>query len=297
MIFMYFCEYKVGQMRIAVYGRRRQEEFSAELAAFFERLGQGGAEIVMHRKIYDVLVHTIPHSLAAVRKVTSGHDFSADAAVSLGGDGTFLRTAMWIGDKQIPILGVNTGHLGYLASATIADLPAVADELLEGRFDVDDRRLIEVCEPKLDTWPYALNEVAVSKDQSASMIEAHTTISGRPLADYKADGLIVCTPTGSTAYNLSVGGPIIEPCTPVWCLSPIAAHTLSMRPLVVCDTAELDIVVEGRALEYRIALDGRATTLPIGTKVVLRKAPFLVKVINRAGHGFPMAMRDKLGWS
>lgn len=284
-------------MKIAIYGRKRQEEYAAALSKFFRRLADAGIEIVMHRKLYEVLSVLMPRDLAAVRQVVAGTDFKADVALSLGGDGTFLRTAMWVGDKEIPILGVNTGHLGYLASATVDDLPDVAEHLIAGEFDIKERKLIEVTAPHIDVWPYALNEVAVSKEQTASMIEAITMLDGKLLAHYKADGLIICTPTGSTAYNLSVGGPIIQPSAPVWGISPIAAHTLSMRPLVVCDSSDIEVTVTGRAEEFRLTLDGRAVTLPIGTKVKLKTAPFVVRLITRPMHGFPESLREKLGWS
>lgn len=284
-------------MKIAIYGSRRQADYLQPLSEFLDLLSSKGVEVVMHRKLYDVLLPVMPKSLAAVRKVVQGPDFMADVALSIGGDGTFLRTAAWIGNKEIPILGINTGHLGYLSGASIFDYPHVVTELLAGDYQVESRSLIEVMAPALPFWPYALNEVAIAKEETASMITADTTVNRHPLAMYKADGLIVCTPTGSTAYNLSVGGPIIQPTAPVWALSPIAAHSLGIRPLVVDDSSRIDIKVEGRARAFRITIDGRADTLPIGSEITLRKAPFAIKVIVRKGHEFPAALREKLRWS
>ena len=286
-------------MTIAIYGSRRQEPYLAKLLVFFRLLSAAGARIVMFKRLYDSLVDLGASEMASlVAQVVDDSDFSADVALSIGGDGTFLRTAMWVGQKQIPVLGINTGHLGYLSAASIDDLPAVAAELLDGNYAVERRSLLHVLEPSLpDMWPYALNEVAVSKEQDASVIIAETSINGSPLANYRADGVIVCTPTGSTAYNLSVGGPILQPMAPVWCISPIAAHTLGLRPLVVQDIAGIDITVHGRALTFRIALDGRAATLPTGTTVKVRRAPFCVHLIERPGHAFPAALRKKLHWS
>lgn len=286
-------------MTIAIFGSRRQKPYLTQLLVFFRLLVAAGAKIVMFKRLYDALIDLGASELdLLVQKVVEDSDFTADVALSIGGDGTFLRTAMWIAQKQIPILGINTGHLGYLAAASIDDLPTVAAELLAGNYTVERRSLLHVLQPVLPgIWPYALNEVAVSKEQDASVIIADTSFSGKPLASYKADGMIVCTPTGSTAYNLSVGGPILQPQAPVWCISPIAAHTLGLRPLVVEDTAEIDITVRGRALTFRIALDGRAATLPTGTTVKVRRAPFSVLLIERPGHAFPAALRHKLHWS
>lgn len=284
-------------MIIAINGRRRQLPFLPQLIAFFRSLVDGGATLVMHRRLYESLCELASEEIAPlVSKVADTADFAADVALSIGGDGTLLRTAMWLAGKETPILGINTGHLGYLTAASTDELPAVAAELLAGDFSVERRSVIEIVEPVLDTWPYAINEVAVSKEQDASVIVADTCINGAPLASYRADGVIVCTPTGSTAYNLSVGGPVMEPSAPVWCISPIAAHALGQRPLVVSDTSEIDITVGGRASAFRIALDGRGATAATGTTVKVRRAPFCLALIERPGHAFPSALRHKLHW-
>lgn len=267
------------------------------LSSFFDTLAQAGVEIVMHRKIYDVLVHLMPKHLSCVRKVVSTPDFTADVAISIGGDGTFLRTAMWVGSKQIPILGVNAGHLGYLSGAGVDELPQVARELISGDFRCEKRSLLQVTSPVVPIWPYALNEAALTKEDTSSMVIAEAYINKDKLASYRSDGLIIATPTGSTAYNLSVGGPIVAPSAPVWVLSPIAAHSLGMRPLVVGDNSEIGVTVQGRAANFRLSLDGRACTLPIGTKVTLHKAPFGINVVVRPGHNFTKALREKLHWN
>ncbi len=284
-------------MKIAVYGSRRLDGFAPMLSSFFDTLSHVGAEVVMHRKIYDVLVRMMPARLACVKQVVSSSDFTADVTLSIGGDGTFLRTAMWVGSKQIPILGINAGHLGYLSGASIDELPDVARELMSGDFRSEKRSLLHVASPNVTVWPYALNEIAVTKEDSASMIIADTHINGERLAAYRADGLIVASPTGSTAYNLSVGGPIVAPDAPVWVLSPIAAHSLGMRPMVVGDNSEIEIAVQGRAEHFRLTVDGRACTLPIGAKLTLRKAPFGVNTVVRPGHNFTTALREKLHWN
>ncbi len=283
-------------MKIAIYGSRRQHDHLTRIEAFMKALAAAGDEVVMHSKLYKYLVSLMPLALGAVTRVTDRGNFDADIVISIGGDGTFLRTAMWVGDKEIPILGINTGRLGYLTSLPVTCLPTLRGLIDSDRFTVSRRRLIEVVSPELNIWPFALNEVTISKDDSASMIDANTTLNGVDLADYRADGLIISTPTGSTAYNLSVGGPLIEPETPVWVISPIAAHTLSMRPLVVSDTSRLTVCPDGRASHFRLTLDGRWTALDIGTTVELRRAGFDTLVMRPDNIDFASTLREKLHW-
>lgn len=283
-------------MHFAIYGSRHQDKFIGAIADFLRGLARDGHTAVMHTKLYRYLLHCAPGALECVRRVTDGDDFTADYAVSLGGDGTFLRTAAWIGDKEIPVIGVNTGHLGFLASLGAADLPSLARLLAAGDFALERRSIVSVGAPGLTGWPYAVNEVTVTRAESASMLHVRVTIDSIPLADYRADGLIVSTPTGSTAYNLSVGGPIVQPSAPVLVLSPIAAHSLSMRPLVVADTSRLSLRCSGRGTTMRLSLDGRAVQLPMGTTVTIERAPFALLAVQAAGHNFADTLRSKLQW-
>lgn len=283
-------------MKIAIYGSRRQEAHIDEIEQFLRQLGALGFEVVMHPKLYSYLRGVMLPAMAAVKRVTDSNDFTADAAVSIGGDGTFLRTAMWVSERHIPILGVNTGHLGYLTAIGVERLGEVPSMLQSGSFATEKRGLIEVRADGLRTWPYALNEVTVTKDDSASMIDACTLLNGREFADYRADGLIVATPTGSTAYNLSVGGPVIQPQTPVWVISPIAAHTLTMRPVVISDSSKLTVVTYARSEHFRLTLDGRSVSLPVGTAVMLSRAPFEVEVLHLPSSSFSETLRSKLHW-
>ncbi len=283
-------------MQFAIYGSRHQDEFVGSIAAFLEALDREGHTVVMHGKLYRYLLPVAAGSLRCVRRVTEGPDFTADYAVSLGGDGTFLRTASWIGDKEIPVIGVNTGHLGFLASLGASDLPGLAHVLESGGFVQERRSLVHVCAEGLQGSPYALNEVTITKAETASMIHVGATIDGIPLADYRADGLIVATPTGSTAYNLSVGGPIVQPGAPVLVLSPIAAHSLSMRPLVISDSSRLELHCSGRASLMRLSLDGRTTQLPLDTAVTITRAGFDLLAVQAQGHNFADTLRSKLQW-
>ena len=287
-------------MVIAIYGSRRQDPYLDTLTSFFEQLKCRHIDVVMHSKLYNYMEPLIaPGALDCVAAVSDDGDsaFEADLAVSIGGDGTFLRTAMWVAGRDIPIVGVNTGHLGYLSAIPVGRLTSMLQMIEDGAFRAEQRSLLQVVEPQLKIWPYALNEVAVTKGDRSSMIVARTLVDGSSLADYKADGLIVATPTGSTAYNLSVGGPIVQPAAPVMVLSPIAAHSLSMRPLVISDESEIRITVNCRKSHFRLSLDGWLVLLDEGTTVVMRRAPFVITALQLAEHDFASTLRDKLSWA
>jgi NAD+ kinase len=173
------------------------------------------------------------------------------------------------------------------------------EDLKNGLYKIETRSLIEVTSSRKEAiidWNYALNEVAILKQDTSSMISVATKVNDVDLATYLGDGLIIATPTGSTGYNLSVGGPIVEPTAPNWIISPIAAHSLTMRPLVVGDSHELTITTTSRATNYRVSLDGRSVTLPVGSTIKLRKAPFVTKVVQRTKHNFGETLRNKLLW-
>lgn len=281
-------------MVIAVYGSRRQGMHAGELQRLLHALTLGGGELVMHGKLYDHLGGELGMSLHGVRPAGPLMPSDAALALSIGGDGTFLRTAAWAGDSETPILGINTGTLGYLSALTVDEAVAHVDGILQGNYAVEPRTLLSVRAEGMRGWPYALNEVVVAKEDTASMIAVDACIDGRPLAEYRADGLIVSTPTGSTAYNLSAGGPVVQPTAPVWTLSPICAHSLGMRPMVVGDENRLQLRVDGRSRAFRLTLDGRSSTLPMGSRVQLERAPFRTMIVQMHGNEFPAALRNKL---
>lgn len=289
-------------MRVAVYGSRRQDNHVDDIIALLHFVTARGGSLVLHEKIARHLNDLAPgqlHLPADRFSIVDTPDFVADAAVSIGGDGTFLRTAQWVGDKEIPIIGVNTGHLGFLAPFDIAQVPDALIDLEEGRAEIDTRALLKVdlaSGGPLDTWPYALNEAAILKKDTASMITVSTRFDRHKLADYLCDGLIVSTPTGSTGYNLSVGGPIVTPDAPNIVIAPIAAHSLTMRPLVLDDHGLLELHVDSRAQSFRLSLDGRSVNLPCGITFYLSRAEFSVRSVRRRGHDFFATIREKLLW-
>ncbi len=280
-------------MKIAIYGSRRQHDNGDRVRRLVLELVMGGASVSMHEKLYDHLTCELGLSLPGVSRVCICPD-DAVIAVSIGGDGTFLRTVAWVECRRIPILGINTGHLGYLTALTLDEALEGVDRILAVDFRADAHTMLHVECDRLLGWTMALNEAVIAKEDSASMVSATVHIDGHFLADYKADGLIVSTPTGSTAYNLSVGGPIVQPSAPVWVLSPIAAHSLTVRPLVVGDDAEVVVTVGGRGSRFRLVLDGRAASLPMGTTLTIRRASQQVTILQRRDRDFAKIIGTKL---
>ncbi len=222
----------------------------------------------------------------------------ADMAISLGGDGTFLKAATQVGNRQIPILGINTGRLGFLADVLPEEMEQVVDEIMKGHYRVEERSVLQVVSPTgtIHLTPFGLNEIAVLKHDSSSMISIHTSINGELLTTYQADGLVVATPTGSTAYSLSVGGPIIVPHSRTFAVTPVAPHSLNVRPLVIDDDAEIALRIESRSHNYLVSVDGRSESLSEETQLIIRKAPFCVRVVKRFDHHFFNTLRNKMMW-
>lgn len=221
-----------------------------------------------------------------------------DFAVSVGGDGTFLTTAATIGDKNIPILGINCGHLGFLADVQTKDVDQILAKLLAGEYTIEQRSLLNVScnkEGMLHS-PNALNEIAIMKQGFSSMISVEVKVNGEILHTYHADGLVLSTPTGSTAYNLSIGGPLLVPQSRGIVLSPIATHSLTIRPLVVPDDWKFDLKVSSRYGNYMISVDGRSLILSDEVKLHIEKAKYTVKLVQIGENSFLKSLRDKLNW-
>lgn len=286
--------------RIDIYGNSRQSTKLHELRRFFEALTLSGSPENLHvdNEYLLFLREVIPDIAALLKPIDAASDPAPSLALSIGGDGTFLTTANRIGCSGTPIMGINSGHLGYLSAADIAQADALAGRIVSGEFSVEPRTLLQVCSesPLLPPRPFALNEVAILKQATASMITVETRLNGHLLASVGGDGLIVSTPTGSTGYNLSVGGPVVSPNSTEWILSPVAPHSLYMRPLVVDDSSVVSVRVRSRSGFFMLAIDGRSTSLPEDTELVLRKAPFRINVAHLPGQNFIDTLRYKLHW-
>lgn len=283
-------------MKIAVFGNIYQSRKSVSASRFFEVMARYDAEFHIDGEFMDFLLgqHVLP---ANVHRIT-GNDFEADIAVSIGGDGTFLKTAERVNGRNIPIVGINAGRLGFLADISEDELSDLAAELFSGDYRTEARSMLEVTGAPLPAgyWPYALNEVAVLKQESSSMITINTRLGGEFLNSYQSDGLIISTPTGSTGYSLSVGGPVLMPQTSNFVISPVAPHSLNVRPLVVSDDDEVDLSVISRTGKYLLSLDGRSTVMSCKTEIKLRKAPFATILLKRHKHNFLDTLRNKLMW-
>ena len=284
-------------IRFAIFGNEYSPDGAGTVIGIFNALRHHDAEYYVDRPYYDYLTGIL-HLDITPTGVFDGYDFDADFAVSLGGDGTFLRAASRVGKKNIPVVGVNMGHLGFLADVAPEEAEAAINDIFEGKYRFVERSVIKAYTDKeaIGGNPYALNEVAVLKRDIASMILIRATLNGEYLTTYQADGLIVSTPTGSTAYSLSNGGPIIVPATDVPCLTPVAPHSLNVRPIVINDSVTVELEVESRSHNFLIAIDGRSEKMQEGTKVTIRKAPFNIRIVKRLSKQYYKNLRDKMGW-
>ena len=285
------------KLRFAIFGNIYQPKKSVSIQKILACLAQHEAEAYIERNFYTFITEGQQLPLKDVN-VFDDDQFEADFAISMGGDGTFLRTASVVGMKQIPILGINTGRLGFLADVNAQEIEHTIDALHDEDFAVDTRAVIQVETngQLLQGYNCALNDVAILKRDNASMIAIRTTINGEMLTTYQADGLVVSTPTGSTAYSLSVGGPIIVPGTHVFSLTAVAPHSLNVRPIVISEDSVIELSVESRTQNYLVALDGRSEKLPDTTTLTLRRAPYRVHVIKRAGTKYFHTLREKMMW-
>ena len=225
---------------------------------------------------------------------------NVDFLISIGGDGSMLKAVTIVKDTNIPILGINTGRLGFLTSLGKESIELGLNHLLKSEFKISKRCLLEVYSNKLEKnffgFNYALNEVSVSRKNTASLISISAELNGIPLATYWADGLIIATPTGSTGYSLSSGGPVMTPESSSLVLTPIAAHNINIRPLIVNDNTIIKLSVTGRGYKHLISLDSRILTVPLKTDIFIKKADFSISKIEINKNFFINTLREKLFW-
>ncbi|MBP3353323.1 MAG: NAD kinase [Bacteroidales bacterium] len=283
-------------MKIALYGNSYQKAKSEHVLLLFEALRKYDIELFIEKKYFEFLSEQKVYIPSA--QTFDVLEYNVDVVLSVGGDGTFLRTAEQTAGLNIPILGINAGRLGFLADVSKTEIETAVEELMNGNYNIDERTMLQIEVDGLpsDCTPYALNEVAVLKQDSSSMITINATLGNDFLNSYQADGLIVATPTGSTGYSLSVGGPILMPESADFVISPVAPHTLNVRPLVIPDNQEIKLLVDSRTGNYLVALDGRSYIMPCDKEIKLSKAPFKTLVVKRTNHTFPVTLRNKLMW-
>ncbi len=287
-------------MKIAIYAQIYQTEAIDYVVELLDECKNVDAEVSIESDFYE--------QLAAARQIENyttfdrevGLDSSFEMFVSFGGDGTILRAITYVRDLGIPIVGVNTGRLGFLSTLKKEEVRRVVTEFLSGAYSIDERSLVEVNAdfdiPEFKDMNYALNEVSVSRKDTTSMITVETHLNNEYLTSYWADGLIVATPTGSTGYSLSCGGPVILPGVQSLVITPIAPHNLNARPLVISDDTIIRLKVSGREENHLVSLDSRIATIENGKEITIKKAPFKIKMIAYTSESFLETIRNKLLW-
>ncbi len=286
-------------MTIAIYARSAKSDHSVYLEHIYNFFLNEGLKVIIHEPYYQTLKEQFGFALDIDTYTTSEELISqAYYVISLGGDGTLLETLTLVRNSGIPVLGVNTGRLGFLASVNKNDLQKALRQLHDEKFTLDKRELIEIhgCNDAFGLVNYALNEFSIHKQDSGSMITIDTFIDNVFLNTYFADGLIVSTPTGSTAYSLSCGGPIMMPDSDNFILTPIAPHNLTVRPMVVSNNKEISFRVSCRTGSFNISLDSRNHLVSSETEIRVKKAKFRYNLINLEGQHFFSTLRNKLMW-
>ena len=271
-------------MKFAIFGNTYQAKKSSHAENLFRLLGQHNAQLCICREFHHFLTTDL-HLNIPDAELFDGDDFCADMVISIGGDGTFLKAASRVGKKNIPILGINTGRLGFLADISPEEMEETFDEIYNNHYKVEERSVLQLrCDDeRLMQSPYALNEIAVLKRDSSSMISIHAAINGAPLTTYQA-------------YSLSVGGPVIVPHSKTIAITPVAPHSLNVRPIVICDDWEITLDVESRSHNFLVAIDGRSESCKETTQLHISRADYSIKVVKRFNHIFFDTLRNKLMW-
>ena len=286
-------------MQIAVFGRAFPSYAREKIAAMFSKFSMLNVDVWIYKPLYEFLQEKGGLRPKVAGLFTGKDDLPGDVdfLFSVGGDGTFLETVNLVKDSGIPVLGVNIGRLGFLSYVSQENLEESLESVFSGRFDIEERMLLKVEKTggPLPGPDMALNEVRIYKN-SGSLITIHVRVNDEFLSAYWADGLLLSTPTGSTAYNLSVGGPIVIPESNTLILSPIAPHNLTVRPLVLPDSAVLQLSVDTRDPAFQLALDSFTTDLPVDTTVTVRRAETTLKMVRIENISFYSTLRNKLMW-
>ena len=285
-------------MKIALFGRMIQEDFYVYLKQLLEELTRREVSICCYSPLHLYILKEREEFSSLFHSLFDGEAPSdADLLISIGGDGTFLDAVSRVKDSGVPVLGINCGRMGFLANVAREEIMQVASLLCERRFDVEQRALLRL-EMRENPFPfaYALNDACALKTETASMLKIHAYIGEEYLTTYWADGLIVATPTGSTAYSLSGGGPILFPTCEDLILTPVSPHNLNQRSLVIPRTETVRLRVESRSSDFMLRLDSRIERVPDGQELRVSSADFKLNVVKMPTPGYYEALRNKLGW-
>ena len=285
-------------MKIALHAKAVNPEAVPYIQQVFNELTARGAELHLSKSFQK---HLCKHEQAfpEVRLFSKNDSLEGmDFIFSLGGDGTLLDTVTYIGAAEVPIVGINTGRLGFLATQPKDKIKDVVDALYNSYFGYDYRTLIhlDADQDLFEGRNFALNEFTILKKDTSSMIVVHTYIDGEFLNSYWADGLIVATPTGSTGYSLSCGGPLVLPQSNNFIVTPVSPHNLYVRPMVVSDNSVISFEIEGRSNHFLVSLDSRSRTVDAGVQMAVRKEQFRARLVKLSGYNFFDTLRQKLNW-
>jgi NAD+ kinase len=287
-------------MKVAIFGQYYQNDTRPIIKDIFVFFNRNNVEMVIEENFLKILYEE--KIVEKQYKTFSSHtdlDNSFAIVISIGGDGTILRAATYVRDSGIPILGVNAGRLGFLAKVQKESIESFLQIVLEKKYSITERTLLSMeCSPALSqlSVDFAMNEVAVSRKDTTSMITIETFLNGEYLNSYWADGLIIATPTGSTGYSLSCGGPILTPDVKALVITPIAPHNLNARPLVIPDDTEITLKVSGREEQYLVSLDSRITSVNNNSVLKIKKTPFRINMVEIPEETFFKTLRNKLLW-
>ena len=287
----------VKKLTFALFGSVYHSSKCDFVQQLFRSLHAKGAHVMVDKAYFDFLKCDCGISLFDAVPF-EGSISGIDYAISIGGDGTLLRTASRVMAQQTPVLGVNTGRLGFLADTLPERVEQAIENLYAGNYKIEHHTAIEVeaVGEKLKGCPYALNDIAILKRDHASMIRIDAFVDEKYLVTYQADGLIVSTPTGSTAYSLSNGGPIIVPDANVLCLTPVAPHSLGVRPIIIRNSSVIRLKVHSRSHNFLIAVDGRSQPMQETTDIIIRKASYTVNILRRSSQHYFEVLKEKMGW-
>lgn len=287
-------------MKVAIYGQQYQKEAISYVLELLAELQRKKVEVCMERDYLAALQQHEKLPDYPIFTHDEGLDNSFELFISLGGDGTILRAVTYVGDLGIPIVGINTGRLGFLSLFKKHEVNELVKAFTSGDYEVTERSLVAIETdfdiPKFQGRLYALNEVTVARKDTTSMITVETWLNDEYLTSYWSDGLIVSTPTGSTGYSLSCGGPVLMPDVKSLVLTPIAPHNLNARPLVISDDTVIRLKVSGREDFHLVSLDSRVATLKNGREIIIKKADFTVKMVSFSAQSFLNTIRTKLLW-
>lgn len=286
---------KINRIAIFIYLHREGIELLIDdIIHFFD---EKGITALIDSYLQDFIIEKLNKTFQSFELIKND-GFSADMAFSIGGDGTFLSTAARISNKNIPILGINSGRLGFLADVAMDELIPTLEDIFEDKFSIEDRSLlaVETLDGTLLEAPYALNDIAILKQDTSSMIMIEAKANGEFINTYQADGLIISTPTGSTAYSMSAGGPIVVPQAESFVISPVASHSLNVRPLIVPDKWVIELKIQSRTNNYLISLDGRSKILNQNARLRIKKADYTIQIVKPHTHNFFNTLRNKLMW-